>query len=76
MKGSNCDGTGGWTTVTYLNMTEPGAVCPKELQQLTYNTIDHPLCGRRTSSSSSCSSTNFSSATLKCVDKLEDISIW
>ena len=64
MKGSNCDGTGGWTRVAYLNMTEPGAACPGELQQLTYNTIDHPLCGRRNSSSSGCSSTNFTSAGL------------
>ena len=55
---------GGWTRVAYLNMTEPSAACPDELQQLTYNTIDHPLCGRRTSPYSGCSSTNFTSAAL------------
>ena len=54
--------------MAYLVMTEPCAACPDELQQLTYYTINHILCGRRTSSVSSCSSSNFSSARLNYIE--------
>ena len=61
MKGTHCDGKGGWTRVAYLNMTESGATCPPGLNLQQYNNIDHGLCGRPSSSSSAgCSSTNFS----------------
>ena len=60
MEGINCDGEGGWTRVTYINMTQSGATCPNGLTKLAYNNIDHPLCGRQ-ASSASCASTTFSS---------------
>ena len=60
MKGTHCDGKGGWTRVGYLNMTESGATCPTGLTQLQYNNIDHKLCGRSNPSSAGCSSTIFS----------------
>ena len=61
MKGTHCDGKGGWTRVAYLNMTESGATCPPGLSQQEYNNINHGLCGRPSSSSSAgCSSTTFS----------------
>ena len=59
MEGINCDGKGGWTRVAYINMTEPNATCPNGLTKLTYNNIDHPLCGRE-SVMASCASTTFS----------------
>ena len=58
MKGTHCDGKGGWTRVAYLNMTESNATCPPGLTQHQYN-IDHGLCGRA-SSSAGCNSTIFS----------------
>ena len=61
MKGTHCDGKGGWTRVAYLNMTESGATCPPGLSLQEYNNIDHGLCGRPSSSSSAgCNSTIFS----------------
>ena len=61
MKGTHCDGKGGWTRVAYLNMTESGATCPPGLSLKQYNNIDHGVCGRPSSSSSpGCSSTTFS----------------
>ena len=60
MKGTHCDGEGGWTRVAYLNMTESGATCPPGLIQKQDNKIDHGLCGRRDLSSSDCDSTIFS----------------
>ena len=57
MKGTHCDGKGGWTRVAYLNMTESGATCPPGLTLQQYNNIDHGLCGRPSpSSSAGCSS--------------------
>ena len=65
MKGTHCDGKGGWTRVAYLNMTESGACCPPGLN-LQHHNIDHGLCGRLNSSSSAgCSSTTFSTLGLK-----------
>ena len=61
MKGTHCDGKGGWTRVAYLNMTESGATCPPGLSLQQYKNIDHRVCGRPTfSSSAGCSSTTFS----------------
>ena len=28
MKGSHCDGEGGWTRLAFVNMSEPGSSCP------------------------------------------------
>ena len=42
---------GGWTRVAYLNMTEPGTICPSGLTQKGYININHDVCGRPTSSS-------------------------
>ena len=33
MKGSHCDGNGGWTRVAFVNMSEPGSSCPSGLVQ-------------------------------------------
>ena len=60
MKGTRCDGKGGWTRVAYLNMTESGATCPPGLSLQQYNNIDHGVCGRHNPSSGSCNSTTFS----------------
>ena len=57
MKGTHCDGKGGWTRVAYLNMTKSGATCPPGLNLQQYNNIDHGLCGRPLVD---CSSTTFS----------------
>ena len=66
MKGAHCDEKGGWTRVAYLNMTESGATCPPGLSLQLYNSIDHGVCGRPSSSSSAgCSSTIFSTLDLK-----------
>ena len=43
MDGKNCDGKGGWTRVAFLNMTQPGATCPNELNPLSFLS-PHPLC--------------------------------
>ena len=51
MEGSNCDDTGGWIRVSYLNMSEPNATCPSELTLRQFNNIDHGLCGQPMSSS-------------------------
>ena len=60
MEGINCDEEGGWTRVTYLNMTEPGTTCPSGLTQTSYNNLDHDVCGRPNPSSAGCGSTIFS----------------
>ena len=39
MEGINCDEEGGWTRVTYLNMTVPGTTCPSGLTQTGYISI-------------------------------------
>ena len=44
MEGSRCDGEGGWTRVAYLNMTEPGAVCPQGLVQKHFSQLPHDVC--------------------------------
>ena len=56
MKGTHCDGKGGWNRVAYLNMNEFNATCPPGLSQQEHNNIDHGLCGRLLSG---CSSTTF-----------------
>ena len=59
MKGSNCDGKGGWMRVGYLNMTDPGSSCPSGLTLRQFNNIDHGLCGRPMSSSVTYSAHGF-----------------
>ena len=59
MKGTHCDGKGGWTRVGYLNMSESGATCPTGLIKRQFNNIDHEVCGRTESSGASCASTMF-----------------
>ena len=51
MVGSNCDGEGGWMRVGYLNMSEPGVICPPGLMLRQFSNIDHGVCGRPMSSS-------------------------
>ena len=43
MEGTNCGGEGGWTRVTYINMTQAGATCPVGLNQMSFNS--KPFCG-------------------------------
>ena len=59
MEGSNCDDKGGWMRVGYLNMSEPNALCPPELYNYNFNSINHSLCDRFNSSSGGCNSTFF-----------------
>ena len=46
MEGLNCDQQGGWTRIAYLNMTQPGAICPEGLRARNYNNLDHQLCSK------------------------------
>ena len=59
MEGSHCDGEGGWTRVAYLNMTEPGAVCPQGLVQKKFSQLPHDVCSKGITSSQKCYSTVF-----------------
>ena len=43
MEGTNCGGEGGWTRVTYINMTQGGATCPVGLNQRSFNNKSY--CG-------------------------------
>ena len=43
MEGTNCGRNRGWMRVAYINMTQPGATCPQELHQTSYN--NKSLCG-------------------------------
>ena len=61
MKGTHCDGKGGWTRVGYLNMSELSAVCPPGLTKINHN---GPVCGRSTSGPG-CSSANYSTSGIK-----------
>ena len=40
MKGTHCDGKGGWTGVVYLDMTDSDAICPPGLSLQQHNNID------------------------------------
>ena len=60
MEGMKCDGEGVWTRVAYINMTQSGATCPTGLSTLSYNIINHDLCGKP-SFEPYCVSTVFSS---------------
>ena len=44
MEGTHCGGEGGWTRVTYVDMTQPGATCPQGLEQKILN--GSPYCGQ------------------------------
>ena len=44
MEGTHCGGEGGWTRVTYINMTQAGATCPQGLEQMSFN--GSLYCGR------------------------------
>ena len=44
MEGTHCGGEGGWTRVTYVNMTQAGAACPQGLEQMLFS--GSPYCGR------------------------------
>ena len=57
MDGVNCEGTGGWTRVAYVNMSQAGATCPVGLTQMTLSGLT--LCGRD-SDTRSCAGTLFS----------------
>ena len=43
MDGTNCGEEGGWTRVTYINMTQDGATCPVGLNQRSFNNKSY--CG-------------------------------
>ena len=58
MNGTNCGGEGGWTRVTYVNMSESGTICPEGLTQQNYSGLT--LCGRNTTGDAGCQSTVFS----------------
>ena len=60
MKGTMCDGRGGWTRVGYLNMTHPGAECPPGLTEHKYRNLKNEVCGRPHRSGGGCASTTFS----------------
>ena len=64
MEGMNCDEEGGWTSVAYLNMTEPGTTCPSGLTQTGYTNINHDVCGQPNPSSAGCDSPFFSTYSL------------
>ena len=51
-------GSGGWTRVAYLDMSDPLHQCPTELR--LYNEGGVRACGRQTSSGGSCDSVTFS----------------
>ena len=55
MEGTNCGGEGGWTRVTYINMTQAGATCPVGLNQRSFNNKSY--CGN--SALSGCNGTMF-----------------
>ena len=61
MKGSHCDGDGGWTRVAFVNMSEPGSSCPPGLVQYD-NIFNTSLCwiNNGTSYFYGCNSTIFS----------------
>ena len=45
MEGVNCGGTGGWTRIGFVNMTEYGATCPEGLdQQIMNEPFNSDLC--------------------------------
>ena len=60
MKGTMCDGKGGWTRVGYLNMTQPGAECPPGLTEHKYRNLKNEVCGRPHRSGGGCACTTFS----------------
>ena len=57
MKGSHCDGEGGWTRVAFVNMSEPGSSCPSGLVKYD-NIFDTSLCWI-TEPTEKCNSTFF-----------------
>ena len=54
-----CSGTGGWTRVAYLNMTDPSQQCPSAWTLQTHSSEPRRLCGR-SSSSTGCDSVTYS----------------
>ena len=59
-EGSNCGGDV-WTRIASFNMSQPGAVCPRDLVELTHSNLDHPVCGRPLSSDAGCVSVSIPS---------------
>ena len=54
-----CSGTGGWTRVAYLNMTDPSQQCPSAWTLQTRSSEPRRLCGR-SSSVAGCDSVTYS----------------
>ena len=54
-----CSGTGGWTRVAYLNMTDTSQQCPSAWTLQTSSSEPRRLCGR-SSSGGSCESVTYS----------------
>ena len=66
MKGSHCDGEGGWTRVAFVNMSVPGSSCPPGLVQYD-NIFNTSLCWINNETYSPywrCNSTFFSTYSL------------
>ena len=55
----DCSGTGGWTRVAYLNMTDPSQQCPSPWTLQTRSSEPWRLCGRG-SSGAICNSITYS----------------
>ena len=51
-----CGGTGGWSRVVYLDMTDPSTTCPSGWNMTEYSKI---TCGRATDGTSTCDSATF-----------------
>ena len=49
MQGTHCGGQGGWTRVTYIDMTQAGTTCPQGLEQMSFSGSTY--CGRFSSGS-------------------------
>ena len=78
MKGTMCDGRGGWTRVGYLNMTRPGAECPPGLTEHQYNNLSMQCAVDLIDLEVVVLQLCFLLLVLaitKCVDKLEDINL-
>ena len=73
MEGTNCGGEGGWMRVAYVNMTQPGAICPQGLDQR--NVGSQVLCTPTVELG--CNGTVFHTPVeySRCVDRYEDTSI-
>ena len=64
-----CSGTGGWTRVGFLNMTDPDQQCPGAWMLQIRSTEPRRLCGVRSDISLGCFSVLTVSTTVMCVEE-------